>query len=354
MSANNATVTAMTFKLFPTAGVAEQHGGSLAQGRALFPQAPEPWIDLSTGINPHSYPVFDLPDRALSRLPEPERLRQLIKIAAATYGAAGENHIIASPGTQPLLPLIYGLVAPGCACIAGPTYGEHARCARLAGHRVDEVAGLPALEQADLAVLVNPDNPSGRLFERARLLLLADKITARGGLLVVDEAFMDVAPPHHSLAGDVKGRNLVVLRSFGKFFGLAGVRLSFAVAPSQIADYLTAALGPWPVAVPALDYGLRALGDHDWQVDMRHRLAEASEKLRHLLSGCGLELAGGTDLFQFVRHEQAGRLYDHLGRSGILVRRFDDRRDHLRFGLPGLEVEWERLQSALDDYGQSR
>ncbi len=319
----------------------------------MFPMAPEPWIDLSTGISPHSYPVLPLDSTALSRLPEHDRLEALKRAATGTYGAPAVVNVVASPGTQAMLPLIAGMVQPGKARILGPTYSEHLRCAALAGHDAAETENLNELENADLAIVVNPDNPTGRLLERGRLLSIAAKVEKRGGLLVVDEAFMDVVTPGQSVAGDMDAGNIVVLRSFGKFFGLAGVRLSFAVALQPMADHLSALLGPWPVSSPALEYGLAALADREWQSAMRERLAVDAARLCRLLASHGLEIDGGTDLFQLVRHRNAGGLFRHLGETGILVRQFGNRPQHLRFGLPGGAAEWERLETALENWVRS-
>ncbi|MEZ5812637.1 MAG: threonine-phosphate decarboxylase CobD [Rhizobiaceae bacterium] len=323
------------------------HGGSLDHARALFADAPEPWIDLSTGINPHSYPVFELPAKALTRLPEPGRVARLAALAAAAYEARSPDHVVVSPGTQPLLPLIAGLRPAGLARILGPTYSEHGRCAALAGHRVETVPDPALLAEADLGVVVNPNNPDGRLIEADDLRTLAQDLERHGGLLLVDEAFMDVAPQGHSLAGDLGAGNIVVLKSFGKFYGLAGLRLSFAIATEAVADRLRAALGPWPVSGPALEYGLCALADRDWQIATRKQIFADAERLAALLTGSGLESVGGTGLFRLVRHEEAGMLFSHLGRAGILARAFADRPQCLRFGLPGGDAEWRRLNNAL-------
>lgn len=350
MSANNAMVTDMALKHFRSNKLVDQHGGSLTGARAIFAGAPEPWVDLSTGINPHTYPQCGLPAKALSRLPEPGRVEELKRVAASYYGVPQSSSVVVSPGTQPLLPIIAGLAEPGQARILGPTYSEHARCAALAGHAVEDTDEIGDLEQADLAVAVNPDNPTGRMLARSDLIGLTTAMTANNGLLMIDEAFMDVAETSQSLAGDVDLGNIVVLRSAGKFFGLAGVRLSFAIAPPPIAEYLAAALGPWPISATALEHGLRALADVEWQSAMRQRLHSEARELRTLLAGSGLELAGGTGLFQFVHHHQAARLFGHLGRAGILVRRFPDRPNYLRIGLPGDDGEWMRLKATLADW----
>ncbi|MBE1206791.1 threonine-phosphate decarboxylase CobD [Aminobacter carboxidus] len=330
------------------------HGGSLDRARALFPGAPEPFVDLSTGINPNSYPLFELPATALSRLPEPSRARDLAAVAATAYGALSAAHVVPAPGTQILLPRIASLVRPGHAFVLGPTYQEHARAAAIAGHQVAETRDFGQLFDADLAVVVNPNNPDGRVVQRKDLLELAAGLRARGGLLVVDEAFMDVGPQAQSLAGDVEQGGLVVLRSFGKFYGLAGIRLGFALAHPDIAGRLEEELGPWSVAVPSLEYGIKALSDADWQREMRTTLAHAAHRLDQAFARAGVIVTGGTSLFRHVDIPDAAGLFKALGREGILVRSFADRPTQLRCGLPGHEVEWRRLDVALGDWAQER
>ncbi|TJV04680.1 MAG: threonine-phosphate decarboxylase [Mesorhizobium sp.] len=333
---------------------AVDHGGSLGRARVLFPNAVLPFVDLSTGINPHSYPLFDLPATSLSRLPEAARGRELTAIAAGTYGAPSPAHVVAAPGTQILLPRVAALVRPGKALVLGPTYAEHARAAAIAGHRVSEVTDFATLAEADLAIIVNPNNPDGRIIERDRLLALAVQLRAKGGLLVIDEAFMDVGPREHSLAGDVGQGGIVVLRSFGKFFGLAGLRLGFALSDAPTVELLETQFGPWAVAGPALEYGIRALADIGWQEDMRASLMEASARLDALFGRFGVAVAGGTTLFRYLSLADAAGLFSALGERGILLRHFSDRPHVLRAGLPGSEEEWQRLESALAGWASRR
>jgi len=330
------------------------HGGSLGRARALFPLAPEPFVDLSTGINPHSYPLFGLPATALSRLPEAARAHELAAVAAAAYGAPAAANVAAGPGTQILLPRVASLVAPGRALVLGPTYAEHARAAAIAGHEAGQVADLAALAAADLAVVVNPNNPDGRVVPREKLLDLAAGLHAKGGLLVVDEAFMDVGPREASLAGDAGRDGLVVLRSFGKFFGLAGVRLGFALAGTGTVERLEAQFGPWAVSGPALEYGIRALSDMRWQDAMRARLAADASRLDALLGRYGIPVKGGTSLFRYMELPGAPDLFRALGEQGILLRHFADRPHVLRAGLPGMEEEWRRLEDALASAARTR
>jgi cobalamin biosynthetic protein CobC len=283
-----------------------------------------------------------------SRLPEPAALDRLATIAAEAYGAPSPECVVPAPGTQILLAPVAALVRPGKAAVLGPTYGEFARAAALAGHDVAEVQDISQLRDADLAVVANPNNPDGRILKTDELLDLAD---ARGshGLLVMDEAFMDVGPVGASLGGEVARRNIVVLRSFGKFFGLAGLRLGFALARPEITARLAAALGPWAVAGPAIAIGEIALADYEWAKVMRKRLDGEARQLDAALAGSRIEVVGGTSLFRLVRTSAADRLFHHLGRAGILLRRFPEHTAWLRIGLPGSESAWDRLRATLTE-----
>jgi len=330
------------------------HGGDLSAARRLFPDAVEPFIDLSTGINPQPYPLPRLPAELFARLPDSTALERLAAVAAKTYGAPGADCVVAAPGTQPLLPLVAALVRPGRAAIIAPTYSEHARAAALAGHSVGEISDLGAIGDAALVIVTNPNNPDGRLFARNDLVDIARRLRGRGGLLVVDEAFMDVAAPGLSLAGEVRRGNAVVLRSFGKFFGLAGLRLGFALAAPPLAARLAAQLGPWPVSGPALAVGAKALTDRAWIDRTRRRLGKAAARLDAILSKAGLDVIGGTALFRLVVTRNADALFRHCGRAGILIRLFPDHANWLRFGLPGSERNWRRLQIAMAAFSANR
>jgi cobalamin biosynthetic protein CobC len=336
----------MTVMMPPTAPGPFAHGGDLGAARAQFPGAPEPFIDLSTGINPHPYPIPTLAPEVFARLPEPSAIDHLCGIAASVYGAPSAAHVVAAPGTQILLPLVAALALPGRAAILSPTFSEHARVARLAGHGVTEVAELAQLSEADLAIVTNPNNPDGRLADPSALLTIAEALRPRRGLLMVDEAFID-ASPGASLAGEVGRGNIVVLRSLGKFFGLAGVRLGFALAAPQIAARLNARLGPWAVSGPAIAIGAAALGDAPWARETREALARQALRLDEILTRTGFAVVGGTSLFRLVQTPAAADVFDRLGRAGILVRRFEAQPAWLRVGLPANEDAWTRLGTAL-------
>lgn len=316
-----------------------------------FPDARKPWIDLSTGINPHSYGYSPIPATAFSSLPEPSALGNLCETAARCYGVLGGQNVAAAPGTHLLLPMIAQQVFAGReastvkAVILSPTYAEHSHACRLAGFETIETEDFSSLSEADLAIVVNPNNPDGRFISDHELLALSHHLAAKGGMLVVDEAFRDVMDEASSPCGQVH-EGLAVLRSFGKFYGLAGIRLGFAVTHPDLALALRTRLGPWAIPGPALHIGLEALADQDWQVAMRKRLMAEAIRLDGLLKSAGYAVDGGTSLFRYVRSDDAQALYRQLGAAGILVRRFAERPDCLRIGLPG-QGEWNRLQEAL-------
>ncbi len=322
------------------------HGGDLAAARRMFPGAPEPFIDLSTGINPYPWPLPALAAEIFSRLPDRASIRRLAGAAARAYGAPSPEHVVPAPGTQILLPQVAALATPGRAAILRTTYAEHARAAELAAHEVVIVSEVDQLANANLAVVVNPNNPDGRNVGKSDLLQIAGRLNSNRGILVIDESFADVAPDI-SLAGETHRENIVVLRSFGKFYGLAGVRLGFAIASPALCERLDAVLGPWAVSGPAVAIGEKALADGEWKKRALERLASDAKELDGLLTGAGLEIAGGTSLYRLTRSPGAGELCDRLGRAGILVRRFAEQPSWVRWGLPANEAAWQRLRAAL-------
>jgi cobalamin biosynthetic protein CobC len=314
------------------------HGGDLGEVRRRHPDAPQPWIDLSTGINPLPYPVADLPADAWSRLPSHDAEQALIASAARRYRCEA-NQLVAAPGTQALIQVLPRLVAHSRVAIVGPTYAEHELNWRRHGHDVAVVASLEAAD-ADVVVVVNPDNPTGRLLPTQALRGLAAR------LLVVDEAFIDLLPGEASLAGKLPD-NAIILRSFGKTYGLAGLRLGFAIAAVPLAQRLREELGPWAVSGPALAIGTTALADDAWLQETGARLADDGRRLDALLTSAGFTILGGTPLFRLASHPKAQEKVEDLARQGIHVRAFGHQPTWLRFGLPGGDEELRRLSAAL-------
>ncbi|WP_249209199.1 threonine-phosphate decarboxylase CobD [Magnetospirillum sulfuroxidans] len=321
------------------------HGGDLAAAERRWGKPEHNWLDLSTGLNPWPYALPHLPAESWRRLPGEAEETALRASAAGAYGCAVDQ-VLAGPGSSALIQAVARSVSPRRVAVVSPTYGEHVAAWKAAGHAVSEVAIPADAAGADVVVLVNPNNPDGRQFTVAEIQALSERFA----LVVVDEAFADVAPDlsvaSHVGAGHV-GSGLMVLRSFGKFYGLAGLRLGFCLAAPELLAAVAAQLGPWPVSGPALAIGAAALSDRVWADASRAHLANAAGRLDAVLTKAGLHGLGGTSLFRLVEHPDAGNLYDRLGRAGILVRAFALRPTWLRFGLPGGEAPLRRLEQAL-------
>jgi cobalamin biosynthetic protein CobC len=327
-----------------------EHGGDLSDAIRRHGGYLDDWLDLSTGINPWPWPVpATLDAAAWQRLPSSDSLHGLLAAARRAYAADASAAVVAAPGTQALIQWLPRLAAPGPVAVVSTTYDEHAQSWHAAGHEViaiDGFAGLPAT--ASHAVVVSPNNPDGHLASRDDLARAAAELERRGGWLVVDESFADVVGTGGGNSAGISGA-IIALRSFGKFFGLAGLRLGFAIAVPDVTERITAALGPWPVSGPAIAIGTAALADTAWQNDMRRRLAEASTRLDDVLSRAGLTVVGGTSLFRLVRHPHAAALHDKLARRRIWTRVFARHPDLMRLGLPADEADFDCLRAALAD-----
>lgn len=325
-----------------------EHGGKLLAASQAFGVPFADWIDLSTGIAPMTYPIPDIPVSVWQRLPEEDD--GLHAAACAYYGA---QNLLAVNGSQAAIMALPRLRSPGRVVVLFPSYGEYAPAWAAAGHEVIECTAQDVLQQkADVILLANPNNPDGQIFSREALLAAAERLAQRQGWLVVDEAFADVDAENSlsAMAGTGAAKNVIVLRSLGKFFGLAGARIGFCIAANDVVHRLQEMLGPWPLANPARFVAKVGLGDTAWQINQRAHLRHASARLAALLRCYGLAPGGGTALFQYVPcHEgvgQAATLYDHFAQHGILVRRFTQPAA-LRFGLPDSEAAWARLEAAL-------
>lgn len=316
------------------------HGGNLDQAIKAYGQGD--WIDLSTGINRRPWPALAVSTEAWRNLPTGAAQAELVTQAAASWGVNAGAAGVALGGAQAAIQLVPRLRPKGRAAVLGPTYNEHAACLLAEGWKVETVHDLAGLHGADLAVIVNPNNPDGRQFPPETLLALVDQV----GLLVVDESFGDVTPAL-SLLSDAGRAGLLVLRSFGKFYGLAGVRLGFAFGTAEDIAALARMSGPWPVSGPAIEIGTNALADHAWADIMRAQLAADAVRADALALNAGWRLAGGSDLFRLYDTGDAKAAQDRLARHKIWSRMFPWSDTLLRLGLPGPEAEWHRLERAL-------
>ncbi|KZC16299.1 threonine-phosphate decarboxylase [Rhodanobacter sp. FW510-R12] len=322
-----------------------EHGGRLLRAAREHGIAPERWLDLSTGISPFGWPVPPIPAAAWQRLPEDDD--GLIEAARDYYGAP---HLLTVAGSQAAIQALPTLCPPSRVGIIAPGYAEHAQAWQRAGHDVEVMAAATLLTpppRHDVIVLIHPNNPGGDRFDTAQLLRLHAELSARGGWLIVDEAFMD-ASPAHSLCVHTGTEGLIVLRSMGKFFGLAGARTGFVCAAPTLLDALHARLGPWTVSGPARHVVKLALADRVWQHAARERLHVASERLRMLLLRHGLTPTAGCAFFQWCCNERAAALHRALASRGVLTRLFDTPAS-LRFGLPGDDAAFGRLNETLGE-----
>jgi len=311
------------------------HGGGLDGAIALYGGRKSDWLDLSTGINPVPYPIPDISNEAWERLPDRHATDHLLKAARSFWNVPGGAEIVAAPGASALIARLPYLSGGGSAFIPSPTYNEHEAAFRSVkpDFRFDDPA-------ASVHVYVHPNNPDGRLWPTG--------VIGGRALTIIDESFCDVCPQNSHIAQS-ENAGVIVLKSFGKFWGLAGLRLGFAIAASETLHSPSAGLddllGPWAVSGPALEIGAQALEDVDWANATRARLSQDAQRLDKLMAAHS-ELEGGTDLFRLYRVDDAKAWQDRLARHKIWSRIFPYSRHWLRLGLPAPN-RWGQLDSAL-------
>ena len=324
------------------------HGGGITAAARQYGGRPEEWLDLSTGINPNPMTLPEIPVAAWHRLPD-QHLQERAREAARSYYRSGDILPLPVPGTQSVIQLLPKLVTGGRVAIFSPTYGEYARAFTLAGLQVRQVSTIAELTVDDrLVVAVNPNNPDGRVLPIEQLRELHDRQREQGGILLVDEAFGDMEPVASVAPFAASMPNLIIFRSFGKFFGLAGLRLGFVIAEASIMTRFEDWLGPWAVSGPALSIAA-SLMESDTSA-IRNRILQRHSALEAVLQRSKLHVVGGTALFALVADDRAEGIYTHLCRHHILVRKFDYARNWLRFGLAPDEAADERLAGVLEDY----
>ncbi|SFP15044.1 L-threonine O-3-phosphate decarboxylase [Pseudomonas sp. NFPP07] len=325
-----------------------EHGGRLRKAAEQYGIAEADWLDLSSGLAPWPWPIPEIGMRAWARLPETDD--GLEQAARDYYGAA---HVLPVPGSQAAIQLLPRLRRAGKVGVLSPCYAEHAEAWRRSGYIVREVLEQEVdffLDSLDVLVVVNPNNPTGLSLTPERLLDWHARLAQRGGWLVVDEAFMDNTP-QLSLAAQADQVGLIVLRSFGKFFGLAGVRLGFVLAERKLLKLLAEQVGPWAVSGPTRVLGQVCLRDSQGHGRQRLRSEAASLRLAQLLERHGLKPQGGCALFQWLITDCAELLHEFMARRGILLRLFTHN-SSLRFGLPADEADWSRLEQAFVAYAK--
>lgn len=321
-----------------------RHGGRLREATAAYPDVRGPWLDLSTGINPEPWLGARASAEALRMLPDPSSLTELETVAGRAFGVADRSRVVAIGGADLALRLLPLLLGEGTATLVGPIYGGHVEA--WSGRKSQMVASIDdrrALD-TDILVLVNPNNPDGRQISRAALAELVEARSALGRWTIVDEAFADVTPGIS--VADLEIERLIVLRSFGKFYGLPGIRLGFIISNKNFSKQLRTVLGDWPVCADALILGLDAYADESWRATTGACLAAQARNLDAVLSAAGLAVAGGCDLFRWIEAPDAHRLFVGLCRQGVLTRPFAEHPTRLRFGIPSRR-NLDRLREAL-------
>jgi cobalamin biosynthetic protein CobC len=329
-----------------------EHGGQLRNAALRYGIPLADWLDLSTGINPKGYPVPNLDPACWLRLPEEND--GLEAAATAYYGNA---RLLPLPGSQAAIRILPTLFPPASIACLTPIYAEHPHAWAQGGHKVRRLQAASlrvALQRALAAVtpivlLCNPNNPSAENLPRDLLLDAAARLHSRGGWLIVDEAFGDADPDNclAPLAGSAEAPKLIVLRSIGKFFGLAGARVGFVLGAEEKLAPLREMLGPWPISGPARQAARYALNDREWQKQARRELLAAAGQLATRLQPLG-EITTCA-LFVTLQMPHAKILHTHLASRAILTRYFDET-SLLRFGLPSREADWQHLNDALNDW----
>jgi cobalamin biosynthetic protein CobC len=323
-----------------------EHGGNLRDAAARFGRPVEDWLDLSAGLNPNGYPAPPISPSAWHRLPEADS--RLLQLAIAYYRAPA---MLAVAGSQAAIQALPRLRAPSRVVVAAPSYAEHAHHWGMHGHTLRQVpydALAASVDQCDVMVICNPNNPTGATVPASQLLAWAARLGARGGWLVVDEAFADTDPALSVAAHTAQG-GLIVLRSIGKFFGLAGARVGFVAAAKPLLRQLADALGPWSIAGPAQQIAIAALGDTAWQSAAAKSVAQSGARLRALLAHHAIA-SSGSALFQWWPEAQPEAFWQHMAERGIWVRLFAGPARGIRLGLPPDESSWRLLEQALNEW----
>jgi len=305
------------------------HGGGLDAAITKYGGTRADWLDLSTGINPVPYPMPALPDDAWTALPDQAAFDRLYERARSFWNVPSDAAIIGATGASAIIAALPRTAKPKQVQISGPTYNEHGAAFQASGWQISDGT-------QSTMVVVHPNNPDGRLWSETDL---------NAPFTIIDESFGDVAPDQ-SLIHLASRPGTVVLKSFGKFWGLAGLRLGFAIGDPTIIAKLTDLLGPWQVSGPALTIGAKALADPQWADETRNRITADAARLDTLLTRNGADLIGGTTLFRLYKVKDAKATQHQLAQHRVWSRVFPYAPDWLRLGLPATD-RWAQLEAAF-------
>ncbi|MEP2979564.1 MAG: threonine-phosphate decarboxylase CobD [Lentilitoribacter sp.] len=320
-----------------------EHGGNLERAIQTYGGSRSDWIDISTGISPFIAPIPDLDLSSWHRLPERAVVSELAEIAKKYY--ASKQNCLVTSGSQFLINHLPDLLQ-GDVGIVGPTYGEYAGAFARNNRSYTALSSIDDIGDVRSLVLANPNNPDGRLYSQDELCVLAKVLKQRDGYLVVDEAFCDVCEKASMLMTDPI-ENLIVLKSFGKFFGLAGARIGFVFAHNEVLSRIKYLQGPWSVSGPSISVARHVLTRDGIHCELLKKISSRHGQFIQMLGRTGLKIAGGTKLFTLIEHESAANLHEHLLVEKILTRKFDYNASWLRLGLTCNEEEDLRLQQAI-------
>ena len=322
-----------------------EHGGNSDEAAKAYGMTPEQMYDLSTGISPIAYDMVLPSSSHYQKLPMTSALDDLYKAARGAYQVPTHAAICCGAGSQSLLGMLPNVMAGSeIVWCREPTYNEHRYRWEKAGHQVDGGDSCP--DDAKIIILGQPNNPDGRLWKHDEIAHYHAMMAERNGLLIIDEAFVDAMPEHSYMphAGD---DNLVILRSVGKFYGLAGIRVGFAIGGKEIIAKLADDIGPWPISQPAIDIALTALSDHEWQISHSKRLYELSSKLVEILAGAGFTIVAQQPLFVTIQDESIYEFHDHLARHGFWTRIYQNYPSMMRLGLISQQTGLSRFASVV-------
>lgn len=324
-----------------------QHGGDLSRAVQTYAIEKWKWMDLSTGVNPNGYAIERLPQSSFEKLPDAQDMTALAEAARRAYNVPDAQGLIAAPGSEFLIQALPQTRRLSKVAILWPTFSSHEAAWRRYGHQVRMISDLDELQDETVVVIVNPNNPDGRVIKPGQLKKLAAQLSVNGGLLIVDEAFVDVMPEMSFIPkNDLE--NVVILRSIGKFFGLAGVRLGFAVGANRLLDPLRESLGAWAVSGPAIAIGTKILSDTDWQEQARSVLRLQGQQHEEVYKKYGVKLVGGVPLFHLLEFDDARTIHHELAKRAVWTRIFDYNNKWLRVGLCKTQVDLRQFADRLE------
>jgi histidinol-phosphate aminotransferase len=327
-----------------------------------------PYVINRPGVDPDLILDFNeslAPPPSLSgRLESINRYPDYLEIEAAVAGLVGvtpESVVITNGADDALERTVRCAVGPGRrAVLTTPSYGMIRRFAVLVGAElveipwwdgefpVDEICRR-AGDEGGLVAIVSPANPTGAAASQEALAEVLERLPR--SLVLVDQAYVDFTEPELDLSKTaLEYPNAVVVRTFSKAWGCAGLRVGCAIADPRVIDWLRRAGLPFPVSTPSAEAVLEALSNGPDQSRIA-AIRQQREKLTKLLTGMGVEVLPSEASFVFAKFVDAETVWRGLGALGISVRRFPGRTElegWLRITLPGDDENFERLTRALE------